>query len=285
MALQELLGRIRQEQGEFPAAQRLVAAYVVENYYQIPFLSITTLAKNIGVSDNTVVKFCNHLGYEKFTEFKRVFSDYAHSELVIFNKLSEGEPEQGKDDSLFSREMEEDVASIQATLSDPLNRQNLPKLLDMMDRAQHIYVTGGRASGVMAAMFVNMLRYLNLRVHELGSGVGDYMDRIAMVGPEDLVIALSFPRYTAQVVDALRDLHEAGVPVVLITDTGLSPAYPYADLVFQCAVVSGAYFPCYAGCMSLLSAVSRAVSIARKPDAAQYIRQLEGRLLERGVFL
>ena len=87
--MQDLLNRIRQKQESFPAAQRLVAAYVVENYNQIPFLSITTLAKNIGVSDNTVIKFCNQLGFQKFTEFKKVFSDYAHSELVMFNKISE----------------------------------------------------------------------------------------------------------------------------------------------------------------------------------------------------
>ena len=64
--IQELLDRVRKEQEHFPAAQRLVAAYVVENYNQITrYLRVTTLAKNIGVSDNTVVKFCNHLGVQQ----------------------------------------------------------------------------------------------------------------------------------------------------------------------------------------------------------------------------
>ena len=82
--IQELLDQMRREQESFPAAQRLVAAYVVENYHQIPFLSISTLAQKIGVSDNTVVKFCNHLGFSKFAEFKQIFADYAHSELTMF---------------------------------------------------------------------------------------------------------------------------------------------------------------------------------------------------------
>ena len=73
--LQNLLNRIRREHYEFPAAQRLVAAYVVENYSQIPFMSITELAKTIGVSDNTVVKFCNNLGFNKFGEFKKAISN------------------------------------------------------------------------------------------------------------------------------------------------------------------------------------------------------------------
>ena len=83
----ELLDHIRREQDNFPAAQKKVAAFVVENYQQIAFLPISALSQRVGVSDNTVIKFCNHLGYEKFTEFKKEFTSYAHSELLIYNKI------------------------------------------------------------------------------------------------------------------------------------------------------------------------------------------------------
>ena len=86
--MQELLERIMKEQDSFPAAQKQVAAYVVDNYYQIPFLSITALARNIGVSDTTIIKFCNQLGFSGFGDFKKVFSDYVHSELTMYNKIS-----------------------------------------------------------------------------------------------------------------------------------------------------------------------------------------------------
>lgn len=284
MAFQEILGRIRQEQASFPAAQRLVAAYVLENYYQIPFLSITTLARNIGVSDNTVVKFCNHLGYDKFTEFKKAFSECAHSELVMFNRLSESNRNTDEDGSFFAQTMEEDIEAIRSTLSDPVNRANLPKLLEMIEQAQHIYLTGGRASGVMASFFASALRYLDLKVHELTFHMGDYLDRAAMVGQQDLVIALSFSRYTTQVVDTLKDLHEAGVPIVLFTDTGLSPCYPYADLAFHCTISSGSYFLGYSGCLALINAICRAVGASRKDRTAEHIWKLENQLLERKVF-
>ena len=86
--IQQILSGIKGGRYGFPAAQRLVADYVVKNYEQIPFLSITALAQNCGVSEKTVVKFCNSLGFEKFTEFKRTFSAYAQSKLIITNKLS-----------------------------------------------------------------------------------------------------------------------------------------------------------------------------------------------------
>ena len=66
----ELLDHIRREQDNFPAAQKKVAAFVVENYQQIAFLPISALSQRVGVSDNTVIKFCNHLGYEKNRKVK-----------------------------------------------------------------------------------------------------------------------------------------------------------------------------------------------------------------------
>ena len=283
ISLQDLLNRIRQKQESFPAAQRLVAAYVVENYNQIPFLSITTLAKNIGVSDNTVIKFCNQLGFQKFTEFKRVFSDYAHSELVMFNKLSEtGEGD--IENSFFAQGLEEDSAAIHATLTNPVNQQNLPEMLSMLDKAKNIYITGGRGSAIMAALFANMLRYLGYKVHDISTGVGDYLDRLSMVEKDDLVIVISFPRYTAQIVNAAKYLHEQGVPIVLITDTGLSPALPYENLSFHCSYDSNYYFPTFGGCLSLIGVICRAASATRKKEASQHIRHLEGMLIDHGVF-
>ena len=150
MTLQELLNQIRDTQTSLSDAQRLVAAYILENYNQIPFLSISSLAKKIGVSDNTIVKFCNRVGFSKFKEFKNVFADYAHSELVMFNKISEDTSDTDNKD-FFACEMEDDVSAIQAALLSPVNQENLPKLLSQMDQAKHIYITGGRASGIVAS--------------------------------------------------------------------------------------------------------------------------------------
>ena len=188
--LQQLLDRIRSSYAQLSPAQKLVAAYVVENSYQIPFLSITKLAGNIGVSDSSVIKFCNQMGYAKFAAFKKKFSGHVRAELVMSNKLSAGDAAQTEDP--VTAGMEEDMASIRATLTDPANRQALEKLLPMLKKARHIYVTGGRASGYMAGILANALRYLGLKTHTVEFGVGDYWDRLSMVGPEDLEIG-KFP--------------------------------------------------------------------------------------------
>lgn len=254
----DVLNKIRQEQFAFSAAQRQVAAYVLENYHQIPFLSISSLAENIGVSNNSIIKFCNQLGFAKFTEFKRVFADHAHTELTTFNKSAESATEDKN--NYFCQGMEDDVSAIQATLSNPTNMENMPKLLSMIKKADHIYVSGGLRSGGLAWFLAAGLRLMDLRAHHVEAGTTDYWQRIRMATPKDLVICICLPRYAPDAVDTLKKLRKQGVPTVVITDTGLSPVLPHADLAFLCSLPSTYYLPSCAGVMSLLDVICRGVS-------------------------
>lgn len=284
--VQTLIERIRKKQENFPAAQRKVADYVVKNYQQLAFLTISMLSKKAGVSDNTVVKFCNHLGYEKFTEFKKEFTSYAHSELQIYNRIGGEAAAIENSDDVWGMIESESSTALKATLNDPQNRRSLANLLTRIDEAQHIYVTGGRLSGIIASMLANKLRFLNLQVHDLTSGIiGDYIDRMALVRPEDLIIAISFPRYTKQVVESLRSLHSRGVPIALITDKGLSPVQPFADTVFYCATDSSAFMPCYVGCIALIDVICEAVCTEHRAEISEYVRDLEERLVSEGIWM
>ena len=286
MALTELLDRIRLEQKDFSPSQKRVAAYVLANYKQIPFYSITALSEKIGVSHFSVITFCKNLGYNKFSEFKKELSRYA-ADLIIYNKLSKDEPREessAQPDHFCDQALREDIRSIESTLSDPRNQQTLPKLVELLNTAKYIYVMGGRSSAHFASLLGSFLRYLDLKVIDLMPGTGDYLDRLSMVTPDDLVIAINFPRYTTQIVNGLQKLHAAGIPVALITDTELAPAHAFSTLSFYCQVESSSYVQCYAGCLSLISAICRAASSSRRQTAAAHVHALEENLYDQGVF-
>lgn len=286
MTLQELLERIRAEEEHYSPLQRQVADYVLKNYRQIPFASISELSRKIGVSHYTVVTFCNRLGFAKFSEFKKALSECA-SDLVIYNKISDhegGSDAPGDYNYYLDQEISEGLQTIRATLTNETTRASFPRLMEMMDSARYIYIAGGRASSYFANLFAGFLRYLDLKVFELEASSGDYLDRISMIGKEDLVIAICFPRYTAQTVNSLALLHEKKIPIVLITDDGLSPAASYADIVLRCDLTSSSYMQCYSGCLALISAICRAVAVHRKDIASDHVHDLEKNLLDQGIF-
>lgn len=146
-------------------------------------------------------------------------------------------------------------------------------------------MTGGRASAALAALLASMLRYLGLQVQELLPGACDYYDRLMTVRPDDLVITICFSRYTAQIAEGAAFLHAHDVPIVLMTDLEPSPLYAYAACTLQCEASAEGYFPCYAGCLSILYALCSTLGSMRGADAAEHARELERVLLDRGVFL
>lgn len=288
MQLNALLDYIRKERNNLPPLQKKVADYVLKNFRQIPLSSITTLSSEIGVSHYTIINFCNYFGFKKFSEFKKTLSQYT-SEFIIHNRLAE--EASGSEDlrpplsDPFELALRDDQNAVLTTLTNPNNHANLPRFLDMVEAANNIYLTGGRASGHLANIFASFLRYLGLKVHILQSNNGDYWDRLDMIDRDDLVIAISFPRYTAHVVNGLSSLHEVGVPIVLITDTGVSPAQSYASLVFRCEIASTSYVQCYVGCLALIECLSRAVAEHRKQIAAEHMQRMESQFAEQNIFL
>lgn len=283
--MQELLNKIKVNKATFTASQKLVANYILENYYQIPFLSITALAENIGVSEYTVIKFCNQLGFNKFGEFKRIFSNHVHSKLLTTDQLMQAVEGHKEKNDVFDEAMTEGLENIHATLINPHNRANLPKFLSMIFKAKNIYVTGSRSSKFLAEYYAYMLRYAGIKVITLTNGDGVYFDHVSMVEKGDLVIAFSFFRYTKEVISALEDLHHSGIEIILITDNAKAPGCPYADLTFYCDVAGNIYFPSYASCLSLCTAMCRAASIKNKKEASKYLQGLEKKLLERHIFV
>ena len=111
--------------------------------------------------------------------------------------------------------------------------------------------------------------------------------RMCLSGPhkDDLVITICFSRYTAQIAEGAAFLHAHDVPIVLMTDLEPSPLYAYAACTLQCEASAEGYFPCYAGCLSILYALCSTLGSMRGTDAAEHARELERVLLDRGVFL
>lgn len=286
MKINELLNQIRRDMSKLPPLQKKVALFVIENYQQIPFFSITKLSEEIGVSHYTIISFCNNFGYSKFSEFKNQFLNYA-SDLIIFNKLNDSKNLETniQKGNIFENAIKDGVDSIKKTLGDQQNIKNVDEFVKMVQKSNNIYIVGGRASSNYANLFCTFLRYLGLKVYLLRSNNGDFWDQVGMITEKDLVIAISFPRYTALVVDCLTSMYNLKIPTVLITDYGLSPAIPYSNLVFRCELKSSLYVQCYSGCVTLIEALATAVSKARSKEATEHIQKLETKLLDSGTFL
>lgn len=253
----DVLNKIRDKQACFSAAMQLVADYILKEFHKIPFLSISALSENIGVSPNTVIKFCNQLGFSRFAEFKKVFSEHAR---MVMSAPGEGENILLGDNDFFAKGLEEETSIISATLNNPANHENLSKAVSMIVGATHTYVCGGHRSYPIADIFTFALQSMCVRAHCFYCDDRFFSLNVRKATPEELVMFIMMPPYSQFAVEAMRQLQKKKVPILLLTDTGLSPGLPYADLTLYCAYRDNHYLYSNMGVHALINVLTRAVN-------------------------
>lgn len=281
--MQELLQQLQERQRDFSPVQRAIADYIITNYAAIPFQSISQVAEHANVSEASVFFFCKELGFSGFADLKRSISGYINNSLQLNNRFACTAASLTKANAI-SEVTRCDIENIQATLSNPTNLENIPTLLAMIDRAKHIYTFGGRSAGFFADFLAFKLRQQDLNVSNINFNVGDYIDKMMMIRPGDLVIVFSFPRYTKRIVEMVRELHQREIPVVLITSETLSPCFEYSDLVFYCRSVSCSYVASYTACLTLINAILISRALQHKKHTEAYLARLEQNLMDFDMF-
>ncbi len=282
--MDNLVERIKQQYPELTKAQKAVAAYVIDHFREIPFLKITAMAEDIGVSDTTIINFCVTLGFEGFGSFKKTIAGQIHAELNTVSKLAV-HTDEPHDQSTLSLVLEQDIQNLQATLARTENQRNFDALLSLIDRAEKIYVIGFRSSALLAQLLAFNMRQQNRDIRAVIPGLGDYFDLFPLVTPKDLAIAIAFPRYSSGTIASMRHLKQKGVPVALITDTRPSDALQYSDVTLCCSVQSNTFVDSYVACVSLLNAITTACAINRKAKTGSYLKELEQLFNDFSAFL
>ena len=281
--MQDFLKTLRRKSEELPPAQRAVAEYVLTHFQDVPFLSVTALADEIGVSDTTVIKFCLKLGYDGYSGFRRALSAFVQSGITMYNNLETHLDELGEASTL-DQVLAYDRANIEETLTNPINRQNFDRLLAMIGSAKTIYVCGFRTAAMPAEFLAAALTQQDRNVVTVIPGTGHFADQISRITKDDLFIAFVFARYSSDVIRALHLLQKEEVPCAAITDDAASPAYGLADLSFLCATRSCNYQKSYAGCTALCNAIITGTSRDRREETTRFLKRLEQTFTEFGTF-
>ncbi len=272
--MKKLLDQLKQDQSKYPPAQRTVAAFIVKHYREIPFMTISDIAAKLEISETTISKFCDTLGYSGFSGLKKKIAEFVNSEITITKKLNHTVHET-ENSKIYNDIIEIDTANIRTTLQNTENHENVEKMVELINNAENIYILGTRISSTFASYLTFKLRQQGYRAISISMETGDFVDQMLVIRPTDLVIAFSFFRYTQATIDKVQLLHERNVPIALITDDKLSPAYEYASAVLSCESNEESFIVSYAGCVSLLNALLTINAMKHKADITEHSEQLE----------
>ena len=224
----DLRNRINEHYGSLSKGQRLLAAYITDHYDKAAFLTAAKLGEAVGVSESTVVRFAANLGYKGYPQFQNALQDMVKGKLdkvhhmeVTYGKISRSE--------ILNNVLKADADRIQNTLEE-IDAAAFEAAVDTILNARCIYIVGLR-SCAMLAEFLGF--YLNMMFDQVKvlktTSASELFEQMVHIGKEDVIIGISFPRYSMRTLKAMEFANNRSAKVITITDSVHSPMNLYSS--------------------------------------------------------
>lgn len=279
---QELLARLNHSGKRLSKSHRRIAECIVNHYDKAAFMTASKLGEYVGVSESTVVRFASALGYEGFPQLQKALQELVRHRLTASQRL-EMTGEMGSA-QVLSKVLKTDIQNIRSTL-DEIDLDTFDAAVDSLLRARRIYVLGLRASAPLAEFFGHYLNFIFPNVAIVTSGVSDVFEQIARISDEDVLVGISFPRYTSHTVKAMKFAKSRGATLIGITDGPLSPLRAESTCCLMAKSEMASFVDSLAAPISLLNALIVALSQRRRVETARYFEEVEGIWNEYSVYL
>lgn len=226
----DILSVLQNKAHGFSKGQRLLAGYITESYDKAAFMTASRLGKTVGVSESTVVRFAVELGYDGYPEMQKAMQDMVLNRLTSVQRIEVANDRIGSQDVL-NTVLQADADKLRQT-AELISREDFQTAVNAIRSARRIYILGARSVAPLA----NFLGYyLNFMFNDVRiittSGASEVFEKLIALGPEDVVIAFSYPRYSAATVKGAQYSRTTGATVIGFTDSRLSPLGQNSDYV------------------------------------------------------
>ena len=279
----DVLIRIHDGYPKMSKGQKLLADYITDHYDKAVYLTASKLGSVVGVSESTVVRFAGELGYDGYPGLQRALEDMIRTRLTALQRMEVTHSRMDEDNVLPSV-LQSDIENIKETMN-VVEEDSFKEALELILKAKTIYILGVRSSGPLAsflAYYMNLI-FDNVKLIQTNS-ISETFEQMLKIGPADVMIGISFPRYSKRTVKAMDFAKSRGASVIAITDSHHSPIAASADCVLKAHSNMVSFVDSMVGPLSLLNALVVALSMSRQDEVKSNLENLENIWKEFDVY-
>ena len=279
----DILSVIQNRMPTFSKGQKLIAHFILDSYDKAAFMTASRLGKTVNVSESTVVRFAAELGYDGYPSMQKALQEMIRNKLTSIQRIEVANDRIGNQD-ILSMVMQSDIEKIRLTLEET-DRESFRRAVDAILSAKRIYILGVRSAAALAdflGFYFNLIFDNIVLVHT--TSVSEIFEQLLRVGPEDVVIGISFPRYSSRTVKAMRFARDRGASVIALTDSQASPLAEAATETLLAKSDMASFVDSLVAPLSLVNALIVAVGRRRNEDVEQIFSSLEQVWSEYGVY-
>jgi DNA-binding MurR/RpiR family transcriptional regulator len=259
--------------------QRRIAAHIVEQGSRAAFTSSVELAEQVGVSQPSVTRLATALGFQGFADLQRAI------QVVVLDQQIPGEhaPEQNK----MQRAVQHAMSALQRLQLQLADLGPVEAAARALAHTPVLPVYGSRSAAALAQQFSFFAAKIHPNVRNLLGPRSELLDQLS--GARELgataMLAISLPRHPLEMLELLRAAGAAGMAIVLVTDSALSPAAELATTVLVAPVSSDLVFDAAVAPLQLLTVLLEALADATPGRTRERLERFETRAAEHGYFV
>ena len=260
----DILSLMNAQSKGFSKGQRFIARYITENYDKAAFMTAGKLGKTVGVSESTVVRFATELGYDGYPGMRKAMQEMVRSRLTSVQRIAVAK-DMLDGSNVLKRVMGSDIDKLQNTL-DELDRESFEAAVSAIESAKNLYIVGMRSSTALASFmgfYMNFLKDNVRMIHD--TTANEVYEQIMHIGPGDVYIGISFPRYSSGSLKAMKFAKSLGATVIALTDNSTSPFADVADIKLYAKSDMVSFLDSLVAPLSVINALIVSVA-ARKPE-------------------
>lgn len=271
---QNLLKRIQDGQGDFSKGQKLIANYILQHYDKAAFMTAARLGDIVGVSESTVVRFAIELGFDGYPKLQKELKEIIKSKLTSVQRMEVAENRISEENVLKSV-LHSDMEKLKITMEE-INTDAFNAAVESILAGNKIYILGVRSAAPLASFlgFYFNLIFDNIRLVHTTS-VSEMFEQIVRAGKDDVVIGISFPRYSKRTISAMKFVKDQGATVVAITDSMKSPLANIAHHSLVARSDMASFVDSLVAPLSVINALIVAVGMRRKEVVSGTLERLE----------
>ena len=269
-----LLSEIEERMPTFSKGQKLISKYILDNYDKAAYMTAAKLGAIVQVSESTVVRFAIEMGYTGYPEFQHALREMVRTRLTSFQRMAVTSDLIG-DGDLLTKVLLSDIEKIRKTIEE-IDRDAFAAAVDSIVAAKHIYIMGVRSSASLAGFLNYNLRMIfdDVKFVQTTSR-SEMFEQMMSIGEGDVMIAISFPRYSKRIIQAVDFAKHAGADVIALTDSTMSPIAAGADQILVAKSDMISFVDSLAAPLSIINAIVMAVSMKKQEELTVRLHQLE----------
>lgn len=235
--LQELKKRIVEKIPTLTESQKIIADYIVANTHKFALSSIRELEKELNTSKSTIVRLAQVLGYKGFQELKNTFLIKIRTGLELNSNSGLKDKTRSTEASILEETAHESLKNINSTLQ-LIDRTQYEEAVNLIKNSEYVYTLGHGISTYLADIASHLLIRSSKKSSRLRYGGVSFMEQIGNLTKKDIILAISFPPYAEETIEACKYARKEGVKIIAVTDKMTSPILSYGDVYLQTVVES-----------------------------------------------